>query len=106
MDDREKSEAKPEIRLVEKYSEEFPIVQEETVQNYLTVSVKRSDELDRNVVHFDTDIPGNVVVHWGVCRDENRNWEIPTPPHPASSRVFRGKALQTLLQVCDFKGKW
>ncbi|CAA6671705.1 unnamed protein product [Spirodela intermedia] len=98
VDDKERSEVKRDIRLVEEYNEEFPIVQEETVQNYLTLSVKKSDELDRNVVHFDTDIPGNVVVHWGVCRDENRNWEIPTPPHPAGSRVFRGKALQTLLQ--------
>ncbi|XP_078428888.1 alpha-amylase-like 3 [Wolffia australiana] len=98
VDENEKNDAKKKVNLLEEYSEEFPIVQEETVQNRLTVCVKKSDKEDRNIVHFDTDIPGHVVVHWGVCRDENRNWEIPSPPHPVGTRVFRGKALQTLLQ--------
>ena len=102
-DEKEKNEVRREVRLVEQYNEVLPIVREDTFQNYLTVSVRRNNELDRNVVHFDTDIPGQVIVHWGVCRDENKNWEIPTPPYPIGSRVFRGKALQTLLQVCQRK---
>ena len=102
-DEKEKNEVRREVRLVEQYNEVLPIVREDTFQNYLTVSVRRNNELDRNVVHFDTDIPGQVIVHWGVCRDENKNWEIPTPPYPIGSRVFRGKALQTLLQVCQWK---
>lgn len=89
------------------FNEEYSVSKEDFVQNYMTVTVKRNKENENNLVHFDTDIPGNVVVHWGVCRDSNKKWEIPSTPHPPATRIFRRKALQTLLQPkSDGLGNW
>ncbi|MQL90766.1 hypothetical protein Taro_023367 [Colocasia esculenta] len=98
---------KERSRVVEGYYKEYPILKEEPVQNFMTINVRRSDELQKNIVLFDTDIPGDVVVHWGVCRDGSTRWEFPTTPHPKGTKVFRGKALRTLLQPkANGSGNW
>ncbi|XP_058105304.1 alpha-amylase 3, chloroplastic [Magnolia sinica] len=91
-------DAKQQNRRVEGFYEECSILKEEPTQNFVTVSVRNCDETDKNVVRFDTDLPGDVVVHWGVCRDDKKRWEIPAAPHPPQTNIFRKKALQTLLQ--------
>lgn len=89
------------------FYEEFSISKEHFVQNSMTVVVKKSDETNKNLVHIDTDVPGDVVVHWGVCRDNSKQWEVPSTPHPPSTTIFRKKALQTLLQPkADGRGNW
>ncbi|KAK8604393.1 hypothetical protein V6N13_099337 [Hibiscus sabdariffa] len=40
----------------------------------------------------------DVVVHWGVCRDDATRWEIPAAPYPPETTLFKNKALHTLLQ--------
>ncbi|XP_020241868.1 alpha-amylase 3, chloroplastic isoform X2 [Asparagus officinalis] len=108
----------PEKELVQNskitgFCEEYTILKEEQVQNSMTVTVKKSNEANKNLLHFDTDIPGNVVVHWGVCRNNNKHWEVPSKPHPPSTKILRRKALQTLLQrsfelqpKADVIGSW
>lgn len=88
-----------DILQVKGFYEEYPITKEEPVENSLTVSVSRDYKMDKNHLHFDTDIPCQVVVHWGVCKNSNTMWEFPASPHPAESKVFREKAIQTTLQV-------
>ncbi|KAL6007197.1 hypothetical protein ACLOJK_032693 [Asimina triloba] len=80
------------------FYEEYPIFKEEPAQNFVTVSVGSSDG-NKRVVHFETDLPGDVIVHWGVCRDKKKKWEIPAAPHPPETKIFRKKALRTLLQT-------
>lgn len=86
-------------RQIAHFYEEFPIVKEEFVPNYMTVSVRRSNDADKKFVNFETDLPGDVIVHWGVCKDDGGKWEVPPTPHPPATKVFRHRALQTLLQV-------
>lgn len=86
-------------RCIAPIYKEFPILKEEFVPNHMTVSVRSSDKTDKNIVQFDTDLPGDVVIHWGVCKDDGRKWVIPSTPHPPATKIFRHKALQTLLQV-------
>ncbi|KAK1305862.1 hypothetical protein QJS10_CPA10g00593 [Acorus calamus] len=89
------------------FYEEYPILKEEPVQSFMTVSVKESDEEGKNLVGFDTDLPGEVVIHWGVCKDYNKMWEIPPPPHPPGTKIFRNKALRTSLQPKENgQGSW
>lgn len=90
-------------RQITGFYEEYPILKDELVHNSMTVTVKKSNVTDKNLVHIDTDIPGNVVVHWGVRRENKKHWEVPSAPHPPSTKIFRKKALQTLLQVCRNK---
>ncbi|XP_028556674.1 alpha-amylase 3, chloroplastic isoform X2 [Dendrobium catenatum] len=84
------------IRISDFY-EEYALITEEFVLNTVTVTVISSEE-DKNLVYFDTDMPGDVIIHWGVCRNDIKNWEIPPAPFPPSSKIFRQKALQTLLK--------
>lgn len=83
---------------IQGFYEEYSLLKEEFVQNFIEVTVRKSNESDKNIVQFDTDIPGDVVVHWGVCKDNGKKWEIPPVPYPPATRIFRHKALQTLLQ--------
>lgn len=96
--DDESEDNKLEVRLIEGYFEEYPISKEVPVQNSITVTVKKIKDADKNEIEFDTDVPGKVVIHWGVCRGSSRSWQIPSPPYPPKSKIFRKKALQTLLQ--------
>ncbi|RLM92586.1 alpha-amylase 3, chloroplastic [Panicum miliaceum] len=89
------------------FYQEFQIIKSEYTHNFVTVTVKRDNETQKRRVEFDTDIPGEVIIHWGVCRDNNMTWEIPPEPHPPTTRIFRQKALQTLLQAkADGRGNY
>ncbi|RZB51779.1 Alpha-amylase 3, chloroplastic [Glycine soja] len=46
----------------------------------------------------ETDIPGDILLHWGVCRDNLKWWEIPPAPHPPETLAFKDRALRTKLQ--------
>ncbi|XP_062206689.1 alpha-amylase 3, chloroplastic-like [Phragmites australis] len=80
------------------FYEEYPILKSEYVQNFVTVTVRKDSEAHKRLVEFDTDIPGEVIIHWGICKDNTMAWQIPPEPHPPATRIFRQKALQTLLQ--------
>ncbi|KAL2904364.1 Alpha-amylase 3 chloroplastic [Bienertia sinuspersici] len=85
--------------LLEGFYKEQSIVKEISVCNSLFVSVKKCPETDKNLVTLETDLPGDVVVHWGVCRNNKKKWEVPAAPHPPNTEVFKRKALRTRLQT-------
>eukprot|EP00268_Persea_americana_P024149 TRINITY_DN23634_c0_g1_i1.p1 TRINITY_DN23634_c0_g1~~TRINITY_DN23634_c0_g1_i1.p1 ORF type:complete len:925 (-),score=187.89 TRINITY_DN23634_c0_g1_i1:415-3189(-) len=100
-------ESQLQNKHVEGFYEECSFLKEELVQSFVTVSVTNNLKEDNTFVRFDTDLPGDVVVHWGVCRDGTKTWEIPPAPHPPETKVFRNKALQTLLKSNkDRDGSW
>ncbi|KAG8077725.1 hypothetical protein GUJ93_ZPchr0007g5373 [Zizania palustris] len=80
------------------FYEEYPILKSVYAQNFVTVTVRETNGTNKHNVEFDTDIPGDVIIHWGVCKDNTMTWEIPPEPHPPTTKIFRQKALQTLLQ--------
>ncbi|RVW70076.1 Alpha-amylase 3, chloroplastic [Vitis vinifera] len=84
--------------LITGFYEEHSIVKEVPVDNSVNVSVKKCPETARNLLYLETDLIGDVVVHWGVCRDDSKTWEIPAAPHPPETKLFKKKALRTLLQ--------
>lgn len=84
---------------LEGFSEELPITKEISVNNSVSVSVRKCSETAKNILCLETDLPKNVVLHWGVCRDEARKWEVPPAPHPPETVIFKGRALRTPLQV-------
>lgn len=88
-----------QVRLLEGFYEEHSIVKETFNDNSLVVSVRKCHKTFKHLLQVETDLPGNVVVHWGVCRDDSRNWEIPVGPYPPNTTEFKKKALRTLLQV-------
>lgn len=55
-----------------------------------------------------TDIPGEMILHWGVVPQSGHGWMLPPPSlHPAGTTVFQNKAARTLFvdheglrQVC------
>ncbi|KAJ7953759.1 Alpha-amylase [Quillaja saponaria] len=94
-------EHKQEIRPLEGFYEELPITKEVSVNNSVSVSVKKCLETGKNLLYLETDLPGDVVVHWGVSRDDERKWEIPPSPHPPETMLFKDKALRTRLQSRD-----
>ncbi|TYH83653.1 hypothetical protein ES332_D02G146100v1 [Gossypium tomentosum] len=91
-------DSKNENRRLEGFYEEQPIVKEVSVGNMVNVAIRKFPDAANIVLHLETDIPGDVVVHWGVCRDDAKTWEIPAVPYPPETTVFRNKALRTLLQ--------
>lgn len=88
-----------QIKCITGFYEEHSIVKEVKVDNSVKVSVKKCPETAKNLLYLETDLNGDVVVHWGVCRDDNKTWEIPAAPHPPETKPFKKKALRTLLQV-------
>ncbi|KAG5604180.1 hypothetical protein H5410_025672 [Solanum commersonii] len=86
-------------RRLEGFYEEHVIVRETLVDNIVNVSVKQCPETAKNILCIDTDIPGNVILHWGICKGDTKIWELPTMPYPAETVVFKNKALRTLLQI-------
>lgn len=94
----ESEETKQKIKKLEGFYEEKPISKHITFVNSATVSVRKCPTTARNLLYLETDIPGEVIVHWGVCRDEAKNWEILADPLPPGTTVFKNKALRTLLQ--------
>lgn len=89
-------------RCLEGFYEEHVIVKETLVDNIVSVSVKQCPETTKNILYIDTDLPGNVILHWGICKDDTKIWELPAMPYPAETVVFKNKALRTLLQVLAF----
>lgn len=81
------------------FCEEHPIVKEAFIDNSVKVSVSTCPETAKKLLYMETDLPGDVVVHWGVCKDDGKNWEIPSEPHPVKTTNFKNKALRTILQV-------
>ncbi|MBA0744022.1 hypothetical protein Gogos_006664 [Gossypium gossypioides] len=94
----ESKDSKNKNRCLEGFYEEQSIVKEVSVGNLVSVAVRKSPETGKVIVCLETDIPGDVVVHWGVCRDDAKIWEIPAAPYPPETTVFKNKALRTLLQ--------
>ncbi|GMP94115.1 hypothetical protein CsSME_00043690 [Camellia sinensis var. sinensis] len=86
-------------KSLEGFYEEHSIVREVLISNSVTVSVRKCPEMAKNLLYMETDLPGDVVVHWGVCKDDGKKWEIPAEPYPAETVVFKNKALRTLLKV-------
>ncbi|KAJ8547868.1 hypothetical protein K7X08_021104 [Anisodus acutangulus] len=85
-------------RRLEGFYEEHAIVKETLFDSTVSVSVKQCPETAKNILYIDTDLPGNVILHWGVCNDDAKRWELPAMPYPAETVVFKNKALRTLLQ--------
>ncbi|KAF3431413.1 hypothetical protein FNV43_RR26144 [Rhamnella rubrinervis] len=85
-------------RRLEGFYEEMLIAKEVAVYNKVSVSVKKCPGTAKNLLYLETDLPRDIVVHWGVCRDDAQKWEIPAAPHPPDTVVFKDKALRTLLQ--------
>ncbi|XP_043704732.1 alpha-amylase 3, chloroplastic-like isoform X2 [Telopea speciosissima] len=103
----EQMDPKQQNRSLEGFYEEHSIVKGTPVENFMTVSVTKSPEKDKNIVRLETDLPGDTVVHWGVCRDNDKKWEIPAGPHPPETKIHKKMALQTLLQPKeDGHGSW
>ncbi|KAF5449701.1 hypothetical protein F2P56_030118 [Juglans regia] len=94
----ESREAKKKGRSLEGFYEEQPIAKQVAFDNSVTVSVRKCPETAKNLLYVETDLPGDVFIHWGVCRDDTKTWEIPDAPHPPETISFRDKALQTRLQ--------
>lgn len=92
-------DAKQENKHVQGFYQEQPITKQVVIQNSATVSVTKCFKTAKNLLYLETDLPGEVVVHWGVCRDDAKNWEISAGPYPPETTVFKNRALRTLLQV-------
>lgn len=99
-DSGESRGTKEQTRSLEGFYEELPIAKEIAVVNSVTVSVRKCPETAKNLLYLETDLPNHVVVHWGVCKDDSKRWEVPAAPHPPETVVFKDKALRTRLQVC------
>lgn len=79
------------------FFEEHPIVKETVVENSMNVYIKRCSKTSKYLVNIETDIPDDVIVHWGISKDESKKWEIPSEPYPANTYLFKNKALRTQL---------
>lgn len=81
---------------------EYKLSKENVLKNVLRVSVQKNTEEKLTLVSFDTDLPGDVVLHWGVCKDDSKRWEIlHQGEYPSDTIVFRRRALQTTFQRKD-----
>lgn len=99
----ESKESRKQKGHLESFYEEQPITKQVSFGHSVTVAVDRCLKTSKNLLHLKTDLPGDVVVHWGVCRDEARNWEVPAGPYPPQTSAFKNKALRTkLLPVHSF----
>ncbi|KAE8023319.1 hypothetical protein FH972_009029 [Carpinus fangiana] len=94
----ESRDLKQESWSLEGFNEEQPIAKQVAIDNSVTVNVRKCPETSKNILYVETDLPGNVVIHWGVCRDDTKKWEIPAGSHPPDTMAFRDKALRTRLQ--------
>lgn len=69
----------------------------------MRAAVQKCPETAKNLLYIETDLPGDVIIHWGLCKDDGKNWEIPAEPYPAETTVFKNKALRTSLKVCGLQ---
>ncbi|KAK4261171.1 hypothetical protein QN277_004209 [Acacia crassicarpa] len=77
---------------------ELPVIKEVSVNNSISVSVRKCSETAKNILYLETDLRGDIVLHWGVCRDDARRWEVPPAHLPAETAIFKGRALRTRFQ--------
>lgn len=100
QDNNSESESpKLESSQVEGFSVELPLTKEVTVNNSISVSIRKCSETGKNLLDLETDIQGDTFLHWGVCRDDLRKWEAPPAPHPPETVAFKDTALRTRLKV-------
>ncbi|CAJ1939915.1 unnamed protein product [Sphenostylis stenocarpa] len=92
---------KVENSQLEGFYVELPITKEVIVDNSINVSIRKCSETANNNLYLETDIPGDILLHWGVCRDDLRWWEIPPTPHPPQTIAFKDRALRTKFQSRD-----
>ncbi|XP_061342404.1 alpha-amylase 3, chloroplastic-like isoform X2 [Gastrolobium bilobum] len=92
---------KQENSQLEGFYVELPITKEVTVNNSISVSIRKCSETAKNLLYLETDITGDILLHWGVCRDDLRMWEVPPAPHPPKTVAFKDRALRTQLQSRD-----
>lgn len=88
-----------ENRQLEGFYVELPVIKEVSVRNSISVSARKCPETAKNILCLETDLPGDIVLHWGVCRDNTRRWEVSPSPLPAETEVFKDRALRTKFQV-------
>ncbi|XP_047330029.1 alpha-amylase 3, chloroplastic isoform X2 [Impatiens glandulifera] len=98
LDESGSGNAIKQIRRLGGFNEEYTILKEVTVQNKVDVSMRKCRDTAKNILYLETDLPGDVLVHWGICRNDSKKWEIPADPYPLDTKVFKKKALQTLLK--------
>ncbi|KAL9272254.1 Alpha-amylase 3, chloroplastic-like protein [Drosera capensis] len=98
---KESAETVQPDKPLEGFYEEQSIVKEVLLDNSVNVTIKKCPESAKKLVYLDSDLPGDVVIHWGVCRDNTRKWEIPADPYPPDTQIFKNKALRTQLQPKD-----
>ncbi|KAI4328387.1 hypothetical protein L6164_020744 [Bauhinia variegata] len=89
---------KQENSQLEGFYVELPITKEVSVNNSVSVSIQKCPETAKNLLYLEMDLCGDIVLHWGVCRDDSRRWEIPPAPHPPETVAFKKRALRTRLQ--------
>lgn len=95
-------DANPTNQIGDGVCKEYKLSKENVLKNILRVSVQKNTEDKLNLVSFDTDLPGDVVLHWGVCKDDSKRWEmLRQDEYPSDTIVFRRRALQTTLQRKD-----
>ncbi|KAL8137896.1 hypothetical protein V2J09_003897 [Rumex salicifolius] len=101
LKNKSSSEVSTETSQSEKphgFYEEQHVVKEFFLENSVDVSIRKSDETAKKTVCLETDLPGDVVVHWGVCKDNQKKWEIPDSSYSQYTETFKNKALRTRLQ--------
>ncbi|XP_028804602.1 alpha-amylase 3, chloroplastic-like [Neltuma alba] len=94
----ESRDSKEENGQLDGFYIELPIAKKIWVNKSVSVSIRNCSEMAKNLIYLETDIPGEIVLHWGVCRDEKRKWEVPPAPHPPETVAFKDRALRTPLQ--------
>ncbi|XP_057482470.1 alpha-amylase 3, chloroplastic-like isoform X2 [Actinidia eriantha] len=106
-DSSESRDPSKKTKRLEGFYEEHSIVREVLINNLVNVSARKCPKTAKYLLHIETDIPGDVVIHWGVCKDDGEKWEIPAKPYPAETIAFKNKALRTLLkQKQGGQGGW
>ncbi|XP_058194808.1 alpha-amylase 3, chloroplastic isoform X1 [Rhododendron vialii] len=94
-------------KRLEGFFEEHSIVKEVHINNSVSVVVQKCPKTSKNLLHIETDLTGDIVIHWGVCKDDDKKWEIPAEPYPAETTVFKNKALRTVLKKKEsVQGGW
>ncbi|GAU37541.1 hypothetical protein TSUD_369890 [Trifolium subterraneum] len=95
----ESENPKTENSLVEGFNVELSLTKEVTVNNSISVSIRKDSETAKYLLDLETDIPGDIFLHWGACRDDLKIWEAPPAPHPPQTVSFKKTALRTQLKV-------
>lgn len=95
----ESRDTEQENRPLEGFYEELPLAKEVVVCNSVSVSVRKHPDTAKSLLYMETDLSGEVVVHWGVCRDDAKIWEVPASPYPPNTVIFKDNALRTVLEV-------